>query len=125
MSQKYVVKYEDMIGEIIFEFTHDKRQCVVLASEYDGSTSFWAGYKDEIQEEQKSYHYLVRAEHQRKLDEIKKNIEEEKVKLVDKALGELESRLRLNAAFSEDGKMSIVGITVANELKKIIKEKKI
>lgn len=122
MSQRYSVPGEQIIGEIIHEFTHRNTPFVVIEASYDDYSNYWVGHKRDIQKEEDSYWYKMRQEHEDKLNKIKENIEKEKEKLADKAINSIVARMKLNSIFSDDDKMTQVGLAVAKELKKLVKE---
>jgi hypothetical protein len=74
--------------------------------------------KSRLQNEEDTLIYKEKKE----LEKIKKEKEKEIKDIQDKAIKSLEMRLRFNAFFGKDNKLSSVGLMVATELEKLIKE---
>ena len=109
--------------EVINEFSLEKISYVVVKDEDRGTldvTSF-----TELIPWEESYQYRSEQDRIKKWEDIKKQEDKFVERVQVKALKSLESRLRINSAFSDDGKIAQVGIAVAGELKKIIEQYKL
>lgn len=103
---------------ILVEFDYEgDKYCVY--NHKDGWSDLTIGRISNFITEEETLKYQLSKE----IERLKKEQDIEVKKIQDKAIKQLESRIRMNVMFSNDGNMAAVGIQVANELKKILENK--
>lgn len=112
---KYYLHFSKKV-EIKHEFTLNEIKFAVV----DGDEGLQVARLDQLEEWEKSYQYLRQKEREEELQKLKDQEDKLVEEMQIKAFESMESRLKINAAFSDDSKMSEIGLHFARELKKIL-----
>lgn len=104
--------------EVVIEFEHEG--CEYCVFKVLGEHDLHVKQKKYFYKEEETQKYGLKKEIERLQNEKDAEIK----KIQDEAIKRLEARIRINSAFGSDAGMSVVGIQIAEQLKKLIEDKK-